>query len=260
MIEEQDLRFPPPRCDPETRQEIQTELLEWISCKDLEKPVCWVHGPAGVGKSAIAQTIAELSESHEVLGASFFFSRNHGERSRPAYLVPTIAYQLASSIPELNDTIGRVVRKKPAVLHSSVDIQFKELFVNTCRLAILLHGEGWMRQPRVIIIDGLDECMGTSLQQGIISLIASTLKENFPFRFLIFSRPEPHIREAFEIDSLEPHLKQLGLDDSWETRRDIKKTSLLKKLVDSLSTLTLFSSLLMRNIHIQLNSLQSSLD
>ncbi|EEB98204.1 hypothetical protein MPER_02332 [Moniliophthora perniciosa FA553] len=216
-------RFPPPKCHPETRQEVQAEILEWIRGPRHERPICWLHGPAGAGKSAIAQTIAEVGESEGFLGASFFFSRNHGERSRADYLFPTIAYQLARKIPELNDAITQILQKNPGVLFSSVDIQFRELVVNSCRLATQLYGEEWMSRPKVIIADGLDECTGTSIQQRIISLIASVSEDNFPFWFLVFSRPEPQIREGFANGALWLRLKQLGLDDSWDTRRDIKR-------------------------------------
>ncbi|KAJ3796849.1 hypothetical protein GGU11DRAFT_667295, partial [Lentinula aff. detonsa] len=81
----------------------------------------------------------------------------------------------------------------------------------------------WMQHPKVIIIDGLDECRESVLQQRIISLVASVLNDNLPFRFLIVSRPEPQIHEAFQTNAMESRLKLLSLDKgSWNTRRDIK--------------------------------------
>ncbi|KAF9063584.1 hypothetical protein BDP27DRAFT_1231846, partial [Rhodocollybia butyracea] len=44
-------------CHPETRHHILEKLEYWINA-DSSKSVYWLHGPLGVGKSAIAQTIS----------------------------------------------------------------------------------------------------------------------------------------------------------------------------------------------------------
>ncbi|ESK86790.1 nwd2 [Moniliophthora roreri MCA 2997] len=229
-------RYPHPRCHPETRQEIKDDILQWCRDPSSDVNVFWVHGPAGVGKSAIAQTIAELAESDGLLASSFFFSRNEGKRSDPTYFIPTIAYQLACRIPELNVAMTEVIQQNPGILYSSFDIQFTELLANSYWLAIELHGRDWISHltRRVIVIDGIDECetrrtitqrllrYGEIRPQDVIPPIASILAENLPFRFLLFSRPEPCIREALEAASFGPHMWHLGLGDSLEARRDIE--------------------------------------
>ena len=52
----------------------------------------WMQGPAGAGKSAIQQTIAERAASERILAASFFFSHEDPERDNPGKLIPTLAY------------------------------------------------------------------------------------------------------------------------------------------------------------------------
>ena len=60
--------------------------------------------------------------------------------------------------------------------------------------------------PFLIIIDGLDECRGNNDQTIILSNIRDLAdKHCLPFRFLITSRPEPHINEAFD----EPLMRNL---------------------------------------------------
>ncbi|KAI3613812.1 nwd2 [Moniliophthora roreri] len=228
-------RYPHPRCHPKTRQEIKDVILEWGRSPSNNANVFWVHGPTGVGKSAIAQTIAELAESEGLLASSFFFSRNDNKRNNARYLVPTIAYQLASRIPELNDAMTKIIQQHPGILDSAFDVQFRELLVKSYRLAVELHGQEWISHltRRVIVIDGIDECetwqtitqqvlrYGEIKPQDLIPPIASMLAENLPFKFLLFSRPEPRIREALEAASFGPHMWQLGLGDSWDARRDI---------------------------------------
>jgi hypothetical protein len=55
------------------------------------------------------------------------------------------------------------------------------------------------RQPIVIILDGLDECEGEKAQLEILEMIAATIRTNtdIPLRWLIFSRPEAHLKNAF---------------------------------------------------------------
>ncbi|EKM75057.1 hypothetical protein AGABI1DRAFT_95166 [Agaricus bisporus var. burnettii JB137-S8] len=85
-------RDPPPRCHPGTRLAIIQRCLNFIlMCSDHEK-LRWVFGPAGVGKSAIMQIIAEKAPDG-VIFASVFFSVN-GRRDGTK-TIATIAYQLA---------------------------------------------------------------------------------------------------------------------------------------------------------------------
>ncbi|KAJ6496412.1 hypothetical protein C8R45DRAFT_899795 [Mycena sanguinolenta] len=51
----------------------------------------------------------------------------------------------------------------------------------------------------MILIDGLDECEGQHVQEEILRAIRnSTSQYRIPLRFIIASRPEPHIRELLE--------------------------------------------------------------
>ena len=45
-------RFDPPKCHPNTRVAVLTEIMEWIK-PETNEDVLWLYGSAGVGKSAI---------------------------------------------------------------------------------------------------------------------------------------------------------------------------------------------------------------
>ena len=94
-------RYDPPKCHPRTRRAVLKKIEDWV--KDAEKValILWLYGPAGAGKSAIAQTIAELLAEAGLLAAAFFFSRNAAGRNDKTPLVATLAYQLVKSIPEI---------------------------------------------------------------------------------------------------------------------------------------------------------------
>jgi type II secretory pathway pseudopilin PulG len=62
--------------------------------------------------------------------------------------------------------------------------------------------------PRLIVIDGLDECKDTDTQCDILAIIAQTILAGlpYPFRFLVASRPEGHINRTFDTNK---YIKQI---------------------------------------------------
>ncbi|KAF8961812.1 hypothetical protein BDZ97DRAFT_1663668, partial [Flammula alnicola] len=54
-----DERFDPPKCHPGTRVAVIKRIMDWVESLEISYPMLWLHGPAGAGKSAIAQMIAE---------------------------------------------------------------------------------------------------------------------------------------------------------------------------------------------------------
>jgi len=65
------------RCFPGTREQYIADITNWVT-ESIHPPLSmyWMSGPAGVGKSAIAQTCAEKLKDTEHLGAAFFFTVN----------------------------------------------------------------------------------------------------------------------------------------------------------------------------------------
>ncbi|THU90297.1 hypothetical protein K435DRAFT_760444 [Dendrothele bispora CBS 962.96] len=194
-------------------------------------PIHWLYGPAGVGKSAIAQTICENSDGFrgkKHLAASFFFSRSSPTRNHPKYLILTIAYCLATSCKDsrLRATIDKVVKTNPAVLDASLSNQFRELVIKPINSL-----SEWRkaRLPKLVVIDGLDECLGSDSQKlvlntlfsGLVDQESEPLKLRIPLRFLIASRPEPTIRSFFKQTTDSGISIHTYLDNDREVARDI---------------------------------------
>ncbi|KAK7056510.1 hypothetical protein VNI00_003066 [Paramarasmius palmivorus] len=157
--------------------------------------VQWVHGGAGVGKSAIAQKTAENHQSHLV--GVFFFSRNDSTRDRLDPLVATIAYQCCISY-HLGNVLGPlildVIRSDPNIFAATARVQFRKLILEPFFKAY------WSLKaliviPNVLIVDGIDECIHLPSQQKLIDIIddAITFQTPIPFKFILCSRPEPSI-------------------------------------------------------------------
>lgn len=164
-----------------------------------------MRGPAGVGKSAVAQTCAEALG--DKLGATFFFSRPN-ERDDPNRFLPTISYQLAMKHEGYRRIIGITMHNNPSLVAKSIRQQFHDLFVVPLRQ---LEAENNQFEKKVIIIDGLDECEGNEVQRDIVEIVAGSVQVGTtPFLWAFFSRPETHIVAIFTsltISSLVFHLE-----------------------------------------------------
>ncbi|KAJ7190378.1 hypothetical protein GGX14DRAFT_579912 [Mycena pura] len=154
--------------------------------------MCWLHGPAGAGKSAIMQTLCERLKGTGSLGGAFFFKRGHATRGNARTLFTTLAYQLALENMELKPSISRSVEIDPSVVGRNMETQLHKLIVEP-RQSLEKHA------PLVLLIDGLDECDSEQVQRKILHMIRNTVFR-YPsfFRFLVASRPEAHIQELFK--------------------------------------------------------------
>ena len=70
-------RYPSPNCHPDTRKAVRKIILDWIDSESPASSFFWLYGPAGAGKTAILQAIAEFCAVHpdlvRILGAAFSF-------------------------------------------------------------------------------------------------------------------------------------------------------------------------------------------
>src|ERR1700734_973783 len=101
-------RGPVARCHPGTRENVISEIIRQVE-EYGNHPICWLNGPAGSSKSAIAQAIAEPYAAQSRLAASFFFLRGAGNRSIIGRLIPTISHQLSIAIPATKPFIQNVI-------------------------------------------------------------------------------------------------------------------------------------------------------
>ena len=215
-------RSPPPNCHPDTRKAVRQIILDWIHSESSESSFFWLYGPAGAGKTAILQAIAEFlcspSEFSQNFGGSFFFSRGKKGRDHGHFMFSTIAYQLALNVPGLRQHVNRIMESNPTLHTKSMDIQPQTLIVDTFR-----HLSPLPQRSYLVIIDGLDECHDKTTQQLILRLLCDAIiVHKLPLRFLIGSRPESHIRTSFDRESLYTITRRVVLDETFNPGRDIR--------------------------------------
>ena len=230
-----DERYDPPKCHPHTREAILQEIMDWIEDMERRTRFLWLYGPAGAGKSAIEQTIAEWCYKMNFLAASFFFSRSIGGRNEKTFLITTIVDQLTVSIPEIREHVGNALYNNPSLPTRSLEAQMDALIVKTLEAAASSStgGVDFMNsRPKVIVLDGLDECGDPESQRYILKvLLNSVSNHSIPFSFILASRPEQHIREAFDGKLLSSLTTRLVLDDKYQPDDDIR-TFLQSKFQD----------------------------
>src|ERR1700722_450778 len=209
-------------CAEGTRKDILTDLCQWARSSDRFR-ICWLQGHAGTGKSAIAHTIAQQCDKGKLLAFSYFFSRRNPDRSEITKFFPTFAYQLCGFLPSIQQPITDALGKNPAIFHQSLKDQFTKLIVDPV-LSIL-----GPVPSMICVIDGLDEYTEDTGQVPLAELIGTLfddIPDQFPFRFLLTSRPEARIVEIFRDPVINSRTSRLFLQDS---ERDVR-TFLSSKL------------------------------
>jgi hypothetical protein len=181
------------RCLHNTRVELLGQIIAWAK-EDDSKPIFWLNGMAGTGKSTIARTVAQLFASQQLLGASFFFKRGEGERGNAARFFTTIATALMARLPEMIPGIREAIASDQAICDKALKDQFEKLIFQPLDEIESLQG-----LKLVLVIDAMDECERDQDIRAILQLLsrAKALK-NVSLRVFVTSRPELHIRLGFK--------------------------------------------------------------
>jgi hypothetical protein len=103
--------------------------------------------------------------------------------------------------------IDAKIRENPAPFTKRYRTQIEELFIEP--LLALQTNKSRGAEPRLIVIDGLDECQSSDTQCELLRAIAQAIRQvSYPLRFLVTSRPEAHIMHIFNHD---PDLQALNV-------------------------------------------------
>jgi hypothetical protein len=196
---------------------------------DKRAVVCWLNGPAGYGKSALAQTIAECYAAEGRLLGSFFFLRGAGERSHISRLIPTLADQISRTVPGTKLLIESAIEDEPALLELTVSLAHRlqrliiePICLNTSQLSSSSEDVSRSLKKKIVVIDALDECDDKAQMGDFIDVLlsASSGGTHLPFQILLTSRVEEHIRKKFD-SSKARFLHRLELQN-FDARWDIK--------------------------------------
>ncbi|KAJ3554413.1 hypothetical protein NP233_g12426 [Leucocoprinus birnbaumii] len=233
-------RYPPSRCHPATRTDYIEEILAWGQRADHtaeSRRLLWLKGPAGVGKSAIAQTCAESLGQR--LAAAFFFSRPNA-RDDPNRFFTTIAYQLATNHKPYREILDALLRDNLSLVTKSIHQQFQHLIATPIRQLV---EQGFVFEGQIIIIDGLDECQGHDFQRDIVQIIANSLKNSIcDYMEITVTRDDDQELRQYLKDGLGEVQLTHSLLSSWLSDDD------LEKLVELAAGLFIYAATVLRFI------------
>jgi hypothetical protein len=198
------------------------EIVDWINRPPAEEEhiVYWLYGVAGCGKSAIASTIAEQFRSIQRC-ATFLFDASKLSQSPSERLFSTLSRQLADLDPQWKNSLTTIARESWE-LRTTLNV--KDQFENfILRPAKDFKPVG----PTLFVIDGLDESGSQSQRKQLLQVLSrlDELKERGHFRFLITSRPEEDIQNAFGKKpwTFARNLSENSEDDHLSTDNDIRR-------------------------------------
>ena len=179
-------------CLPGTRVAIIQLIMDWALDPISTQNIFWVHGLAGIGKSTLSTTIANRCRDQDRLGAFLFFSRDVAERSNPATVIRTLAYQIGSFNTRIGEAIATAIRKFQNVYLSPLSVQFQKLIIEPLASATD------EQTTLVLVIDALDECGTPKKRELLLEVLVENLTQLPPsVRILITSRSEHDICSAF---------------------------------------------------------------
>ncbi|KAF9472397.1 hypothetical protein BDN70DRAFT_971169 [Pholiota conissans] len=215
-----------PGCYENTRVAILKEITDWLQDPYARKKfIYWLYGPAGSGKTSIAQSIAEALAKLGLLAASFFFWRSAAGRDTSDHFVTTIAYQLSRNLSAMADPLYTAIENDPIIFSKSLATQFQLLIINPLKTALQRPLPRETPERIVIIVDGVDECSPTKSQVELLGFLRTAVEEfwSIPFLCLVSSRPEYEIRSTFsDSNPLGALTTKVALDNNYRTNRDIR--------------------------------------
>lgn len=210
-------RHSPPKCHPHTREVVLKRITEWVDAPANRGHFMWITGSPGVGKSAVAETIAEIYLHAGKLAAACFFSRKFTGRTsgNSRNFIATLAYQLFHAIPEVQDGLKKKLQDHPDLFTFSLPSQAQALIIEPLNAVVATAADNHdllESRPRVVVIDALDECPEQQGQERILEMLTIFSGLQFPLTFLVASRLEQSIQEAFDREPLHSLTTRLDLD------------------------------------------------
>lgn len=169
------------------------EFLSFLDHQSMEPHVLWLSGKPGSGKSVISSFLITTLQQKQVKNAFYFFRFGNQVKNNLTSFLLSVAWQLASEIPEYRRRLVRLFDDGLNVRKIAPRLIWQRLYLEALLKTSIKH-------PLFIVVDGLDETDSTSL----LRLLIEMPKSQSPLRFTLISRPTQNIATA--IDKLSKRL------------------------------------------------------
>ncbi|KAF9012678.1 hypothetical protein BDQ17DRAFT_1420035 [Cyathus striatus] len=178
-------------------------VSKWLLYPNKHQPnIFHIYGPTGSGKGAlITHLVEEFRELGYMKGYFSFQPLSEGNTSMLGMLVPTLAFQLAKSLPGIMGYICKALEETPEILQYDLKSQFDKLLRRPLEAfeADIDHqyGKGYF-QPIMIVLDKLDKC--DTFKDEDLNLLLDLLTTELCtlpcfVHILVVSRPMENIKQ-----------------------------------------------------------------
>ena len=208
-------------CLPGTRGALLDGIARWVDSVPDQK-LYWLHGIAGSGKSAIANTIARNFDDQRLLAGCFFCKRDDPDLRNTDKVIPSLAFHLSVWHQPYSAKLLAILQgeEKNKLASKTVQEQF-ELLIKGPALELSRDEQIQSPRPLIIVIDALDECGVNMRQRFHLAQVLVQVAQMVPWlKLFVTSRPLPEFFQVFE--GAGDALKKLHLNEAGDPTADIK--------------------------------------
>ncbi|KAG6854563.1 hypothetical protein C0991_004899 [Blastosporella zonata] len=220
--------------DSKTIQLVENSVAQWIF-SNQGNYLCWIENSSRARTTYISRVIANLCAREGKLAASFFFARGQS----PMRFFPKLIDQIARHFPSCESFIRGALREEPSLLSPNSADELQQLLLKTIIFPTMTLGD--TMTPKVIVVDALDLCEGSSgsdwltveiLVQAIIWLAESMHRNSVPLQIFVTSDPELHRRAKRGSHKFNPETRSLYLhpyglldscSDAWDELQSLAR-------------------------------------
>ncbi len=199
-----------PSMEPHSSDEIIKDVFNWLF--DFSTPflVMWIHDENVTQTILVAQVVAGILAKRGKLSASFFSGLEGIVNAR--HVIPTLAYQLTQSRPEVRTHVGQAVAQDNSIFNLEIETQLGKLL---CDPLLAVSESGNMKPqgiPDVFLVHGLENYNGDYFQspflQEFVDVLHSIRTTNTPHRLLIIGRHTSFLQSC----TSKPNMRQTILE------------------------------------------------
>ncbi|KAI5115149.1 hypothetical protein M0805_009449, partial [Coniferiporia weirii] len=199
-----------------TRMSVLEQIREWGS-SEAGPGLFWLHGMAGSGKSAIANSVAHMFEEQRCLLGCFFCKKDDPECRVPMNVIPTLAMHFSKWHQTYRSMVASVIQGGDGPkLTQSLQWQF-ELLMRNPLTSLSVGCKDIPPRPLIVVVDALDEC-GDSVDSrselaGFLAKVASVVPW---LKVVITSRPLAEFQQIFLRPNSDCRALNVNTGVTWE--------------------------------------------
>ncbi|KAI5120941.1 hypothetical protein M0805_001646 [Coniferiporia weirii] len=182
------------RCLEGTRSGVLEKVEAWAAS---ESKLFWLHGVAGSGKSAIANSVAHMFREQRQLAGCFFCKRDIPECRDPDNILPTIAYNISKWHVGYRSAVLSVIKGEDELnLKNGLQWQYGLLFK---QLLSILAATAMNIPPKslIVVIDAIDECGDADSRAELARMLLEMANIVPWFKVFVTSRLLPELQSVF---------------------------------------------------------------